>query len=482
MTLERFRDVDGFLEKAGEVSERLRKLIDEDKPFLILCHNDADGLSSGAIASVMLLRENARFVTRSVKSIEGVLESLKDLPEEYSVILTDIGSGYLDELSSLGRKEPIIILDHHEPLGSASENVIQLNPHDYGINGADEISGAGVTYLAAKALNEENVRLSPVAVIGALGDLQDRADGRRLHGLNELIVGDAVENGLMKVEEDLLFYGRSYKPLHVALASTTNPFIVGISGNEAHAYSLLTSIGIRVKEDDRWRVLSELSEDEKKALYNGIMKYLASLGLPPSIAKELIGKVYELVREEPWTYLRDAREFASLLNACGKTGNEWLGIAIAMGSRGGLLDEAQRVLEEYRRKMAEAMEYAMKEESRQELNSVLVIDGGNIIDDRLISSVPSMLASTGVQGEDKVLVALTQSEGSIKVSARAPKKLVDAGLNLGKVLSKAAQLVGGRGGGHDVAAGANIPKTKKALFLLEIDRIIGEELQGLEKR
>ena len=480
--MERFRDVDGFLEKAGEVSERLRKLIDEDKPFLILCHNDADGLSSGAIASVMLLRENARFVTRSVKSIEGVLESLKELPEEYAVILTDIGSGYLDELSSLGRKEPIIILDHHEPLGSASENVIQLNPHDYGINGADEISGAGVTYLAAKALNEENVRLSPVAVIGALGDLQDRADGRRLHGLNELIVGDAVENGLMKVEEDLLFYGRSYKPLHVALASTTNPFIVGISGNEAHAYSLLTSIGIKVKEDDRWRVLSELSEDEKKALYNGIMKYLASLGLPPSIAKELIGKVYELVREEPWTYLRDAREFASLLNACGKTGNEWLGIAIAMGSRGGLLDEAQRVLEEYRRKMAEAMEYAMKEESRQELNSVLVIDGGNIIDDRLISSVASMLASTGVQGEDKVLVALTQSEDSIKVSARAPKKLVDAGLNLGKVLSKAAQLVGGRGGGHDVAAGANIPKTKKALFLLEIDRIIGEELQGLEKR
>ena len=480
--MERFRDVDGFLEKAGEVSERLRKLIDEDKPFLILCHNDADGLSSGAIASVMLLRENARFVTRSVKSIEGVLESLKELPEEYAVILTDIGSGYLDELSSLGRKEPIIILDHHEPLGSASENVIQLNPHDYGINGADEISGAGVTYLAAKALNEENVRLSPVAVIGALGDLQDRADGRSLHGLNELIVRDAVENGLMKVEEDLLFYGRSYKPLHVALASTTNPFIVGISGNEAHAYSLLTSIGIKVKEDDRWRVLSELSEDEKKALYNGIMKYLASLGLPPSIAKELIGKVYELVREEPWTYLRDAREFASLLNACGKTGNEWLGIAIAMGSRGGLLDEAQRVLEEYRRKMAEAMEYAMKEESRQELNSVLVIDGGNIIDDRLISSVASMLASTGVQGEDKVLVALTQSEDSIKVSARAPKKLVDAGLNLGKVLSKAAQLVGGRGGGHDVAAGANIPKTKKALFLLEIDRIISEEVQGLEKR
>jgi len=146
-----------------------------------------------------------------------------------------------------------------------------------------------------------------------------------------------------------------------------------------------------------------------------------------------------------------------------------------------MLEEAQKILEEYRRKMAEAMEYAMKEESRQELKHVLVIDGGNIIDDRLVSSVASMLASTGIQGEDKILLALAQSEDAIKISARASKNLINKGLNLGKVLAKAAQLVGGRGGGHDVAAGANIPKTKKALFLLEIDRILEEELQAIMK-
>jgi len=343
------------------------------------------------------------------------------------------------------------------------------------------VSGAGVAYLVAKALNEENVKMAPIAVVGALGDLQDRGDGRSLRGLNESIVRDGVESGLLKVEEDLLFYGRGYRPLHVALASTMNPFILGISGNEAHAYSFLTSIGIRVKEDDRWRVLSELSEEEKKTIYNGILRHLASLGLPPSLARELIGKVYELAREEPWTHLRDAREFASLLNACGKTGNEWLGIAIAMGSRGELIDEAERVLEDYRRRMAEAMEYAMREESRQELKHALVIDGGNVIDDRLVSSVASMLASAGLQGGDRILLAMAHSEDAIKISARAPKTLIDRGLNLGKILARAAQLVGGRGGGHDVAAGASIPKTKKALFLLEIDRILEEEFQAIGK-
>jgi len=477
--LDRFRDELGFLSRVGEVAEELRSLIKEGRSFLVLCHNDADGLAAGGICSAALLRENARFTVRSVRGFDEASKHLENLPEECVPILVDLGGGYLSEVSELTKGKRAFVLDHHEPVGEASENVIHLNPHLYGINGSREVSGAGVVYLVARALNEENVKLSPIAVVGALGDLQDRGDGRRLNGLNERIVGEAVENELLRVEEDLLLYGRSFKPVHVALASTMNPFIVGLSGNEANAYSLLTELGIKIKEDDRWRVLAELSEDEKKRLYNGILKHLASLGLPPSIARELVGEVYELVREEPWTYLRDAREFAFLLNACGKTGNEWLGVAIAMGSRGELLDEAQRVLEEYRRRMAEAIEYAMREESRQELKNVYVIDGGSVIDDRLVSSVASMLSSMGVQGEDKILIALAQGEDSIKISARASRKLVERGLNLGKLLAKAAQLVGGRGGGHDVAAGANIPKTKKALFLLELDRIIEEELSNL---
>jgi len=465
-----------FLEEVERVAGEIRKLIDEGRSFMIFCHNDADGLSSGAIASIMFLREGARFLTRAVGGIDEVFEGLKDLSEDLIPVFTDIGSGYLDEIAKVVGDSPVIILDHHEPMGEASKNIIQANPHLYGINGADEISGAGVTYLVAKALNGENVSYSPIAVVGALGDLQDRTDGRSLHGLNELIVKDSVDAGLMRVEEDLLFYGRSYKPIHIALASTTNPFIPGISGDESRAYSFLMDVGIKVKEDDRWKVLAELDEDEKKKLYNGLMKHLASLGLPPSLARGLIGKVYELVKEEPWTHLRDAREFASLLNACGKTGNEWVGIAVAMGNRAELLEKAQKLLEDYRVKLARSIEYAMRDESRQELKHTIVIDGGDVIDHKLISSVASMISSTGILGEDKILIAMASAEGSIKVSARASKKLIKMGLDLGEILQKAARIVGGRGGGHDIAAGAEIPKMKKTLFVLEVDRITGEML------
>ncbi|MEM0329575.1 MAG: hypothetical protein QXW02_04255, partial [Nitrososphaerota archaeon] len=144
MTLDRFRDEKGFLSKVEEVAERIRSLIDEGGKFLVLCHVDADGLSSGAIASAALLRENARFATRAVGEFDDVLRHLADLPASYIPLLVDMGSGYLDEISRLSLNRPIIILDHHEPMGSAPANVIQLNPHLYGINGSEEVSGAGV--------------------------------------------------------------------------------------------------------------------------------------------------------------------------------------------------------------------------------------------------------------------------------------------------------------------------------------------------
>ncbi len=467
-----------FIEEAGEAAERIRELISEGRFFSVFCHNDADGLSSGAIASVMLLREGARFSTRAVRGIEEILDSLPKLPEDSAIIITDMGSGYLSELRGAVGGRPLIILDHHEPVGEPDESWIHVNPHNHGIEGANEVSGAGVTYFVARALNESNRSYSPIAVVGALGDLQDKSDGRSLHGLNSLIVEDAVKLGLLEVSDDLLLYGRSYRPLHIALASTTSPFIPGISGSESRAVGFLSSLGIKFKEDDRWRVLAELSEEEKKQLYNGLMKYLASLGLPPSIAKELVGKVYELRMEEKWTYLRDAREFASLLNACGKTGKEWLGISVAMGARGETLEEAQRTLEEYRVRLAQAMDYVMREENRQELRHIVAIDGGDVIDERMISSVASIISSSNLLGEDKPLIAMASGDDMVKVSARASKKLVEMGLDLGEVMSRAAQAVGGRGGGHNIAAGAEIPKAKKALFLLEVDRIVGEELGG----
>jgi RecJ-like exonuclease len=64
----------------------------------------------------------------------------------------------------------------------------------------------------------------------------------------------------------------------------------------------------------------------------------------------------------------------------------------------------------------------------------------------------------------------------VKVSSRGTHALVRAGLDLSAVMQTASRAVGGDGGGHDVAAGATIPRGEREAFVAEADRIVGEQL------
>ena len=95
------------------------------------------------------------------------------------MILTDFGSGYLDILNEKLPNFKVLILDHHQINGTSNNpNFIQVNPHMFGIDGASDVSGSGVAYFVAKAMNRENVDLAPIALVGALGDMQDKYEQR----------------------------------------------------------------------------------------------------------------------------------------------------------------------------------------------------------------------------------------------------------------------------------------------------------------
>ena len=55
-----------------------------------------------------------------------------------------------------------------------------------GLDGATDVSGSGVAYFVAKAMNQKNVDLAPVALVGALGDMQDRYDQRKVWRLKRV--------------------------------------------------------------------------------------------------------------------------------------------------------------------------------------------------------------------------------------------------------------------------------------------------------
>jgi RecJ-like exonuclease len=80
---------------------------------------------------------------------------------------------------------------------------------------------------------------------------------------------------------------------------------------------------------------------------------------------------------------------------------------------------------------------------------------------------------------DRPIVGFAVSSGATKVSARGTADLVRQGLNLGRVMKEAAERFGGFGGGHNIAAGAQIPLGKEDEFLSFADSIISKTMVGV---
>jgi len=472
--------IDALVKDASEAASLILKYVEKDEVIQIASHVDADGLAAAAIIGKSLLRLGGTFRIKVTKWVDEKVVDEIAAEKPPLTIFTDFGSGYLDLLNEKLSKLRVIILDHHQSIGETLSTFIQVNPHLHGIDGSRDLSGAGVAYLVAKALDKNNVDLACLAVLGALGDLQDKYEKRRLGGVNENIVEDAVKAGYLSVETDLLFFGRETRPIHQALARTTDPFISGISGEEDKSLAFLASLGIKPKREDKWRALRDLSEEEKKKLFSTLADYLASKNFPSDVALNLIGNVYTLTREEPWTPLRDAREFTVLLNATGRMDKAGLGVAICMGDRAKCLEEASAVMEEYRRTITKYLSWVTeKPERMEELDSIYVVHGEGFIDERVISPVSSILSTTlSKLGKPLIVYSVVSGGDMVKVSARALESLINKGLNLGEVLRIAAEKCSGRGGGHDIAAGAQIPIKNVESFIKLVDKLVKEQLEG----
>src|SRR5512136_3010199 len=256
-----------FLSSADRAASAIREIVEKDGIIQVFSHLDADGVAAAGIVAKALWRLGVRFRVKVMQWVdEKILNEIAATKPDL-VILADFGSGYLPLLNEKTPDQRFVILDHHQISGTVDNpNFVHVNPHLHGIDGATEVSGAGVAYFAMKALDGKNVDLSPVAIVGALGDMQDKYEQRQLGGLNERIVNDAVLAGLLNVEKDLTFFGRETRPIHKALASSTSPFIPGISGDESASVALLDHLGIKLRDGEKWRALRDLTMDEKKAL------------------------------------------------------------------------------------------------------------------------------------------------------------------------------------------------------------------------
>jgi len=272
-----------------------------------------------------------------------------------------------------------------------------------------------------------------------------------------------------------MLYGRETRPLHKALAYTTNPYVPGLSGEEDKCLAFLTNLGLEVKKGDRWRAVNDLSGEEKQLLFSEIAKYMVAKRLPSKAVMNLIGTVYTLVQEDRGTPLRDGREYSSLLNACGRMSKTGLGVAIGLGNRLTALAEALEIYSKYKKTLSDYLEWVSSTpRSIERHEHIYVINGSGVIDELMLSTVASIITSSGLLEEPKPIIAITDAEGvMMKISGRLPDELRESDLNLGTIFHEASKLFGGVGGGHDVAAGAQVPKEREAEFIKFVDEKVG---------
>lgn len=464
-----------YLSMARKISERIMK----EKDVLVVSHIDADGITSAGIATMALDSVNVNYDVIFLKQLDsGAMKMIRDRNKPL-VWFTDLGSGMVHEMHGISA----VITDHHSPSNMIlnvprerrktlteffdelnRSEIMQLNPHFYGKDGGIDISGAGLTYLVAREMSQRNVLMSQYAVVGAIGDLQD-SSFLKLTGTNRYILKEAQEYGLIDVLVDGRFFGRETRPVHKMLEYLSDPIVPGVTGDEAGAINFLNSLSINLRDGERWRRWIDLNHDEKRKILSQMAINLLQMGYGSALVSRLIGEVYILKKEAEGSYLRDAKEFATLLNACGRYGNANVGLEIVRGDRGENLKKAVTLLLRHRKILVDGIDY-LRDIGIVKLEDIQYFNAGSHIPDTVVGTIASMALSSELADANLPIIGFAENEnGMVKVSGRASRNLVNEGLDLSKIISKAAVSVGGYGGGHNIAAGASIPKGTEEKFI-----------------
>lgn len=456
-------DTEALLRRFREIAPAIFETIRAGKRILVVTHIDADGLCSGSLVLAALTRKGANVTLRTVPDLDP--KAIAELASQGFdfVIFTDLGSTLVHELEEAfdGR---YLVIDHHQvPEGDIQSRSL-VNAWAYGLDGGKEACSSALALFFALALDPTNDDLSPLAVVGAVADRQDGGPGRTLTGLNRMAVERAQARGLLTVARDLMFTGRETRPIHEAVALTSTPFLEGLTGSKDAVLAILHQSGLPLKEGGAWRTISSLSQDEKKRLTEVIAGTLGPAAGASEAISNLVGETYTLVFEDPFTPLRDAREFGTLLNSCGRMGATGTGVSLCLGDRGEALTGALRTLSEYRTGISRALDGVTSDRSRIEQQGNLVfVRGEGAVEEKLLGPVISILTSSP-EFKDKVVVGRAASgDSELKISSRVGDDY-EGTVNLGVIMREAAEEAGGVGGGHSMAAGAKIPAAKAELF------------------
>jgi single-stranded-DNA-specific exonuclease len=448
--------MDTFQQAIEDAADLLQSLPKEE-PVVIVSHTDADGIAACAIMGAALRRLGQRHEIRLVPQLTTM--EVDRLATHGRCIFVDIGTSHAQQIEQLFGAQALII-DHHQTAGDALD-VERLNPCRYGMDGSRDACSSTIAYLLAVALDEQNRELAGLALVGIVADAQEKLG---LQGLNKEVVDEGIADGVISAEERLRLFGYERKSLVSMLIGSHDLRIPGVTGNPHGARKFLESLGLPLRDRyDRETRYGDLTEEQQRILFDEGIKAATKT---PATALH-----FTLPKERGM--FRDARQYATLLNACGRLEQAQLGLAICRGELEAR-SRSTKLLGEYQEALHAAYEWQQHAQERViRTERYLLIDAQRDILPSLIGTVCSMNARGGDLPKGTFVLGLARyADGEqTKVSMRV------AGYeksDLNHLLEQMMEGVRGESGGHSQAAGAIIATEDEAIFIENAKRVLGE--------
>lgn len=175
-----------------------------------------------------------------------------------------------------------------------------------------------------------------------------------------------------------------------------------------------------------------------------------------------------------------ALEIANVIDSCASVNKPDLGVAMMLGDRKAYSD-ALSVYRDYNDRFNRQLDSIISNKEKTDVENSQHL-AYFIYLDHIEPGFTGSLAEELILGmKDRPIVLVSNTPYGLKASARATRGQVDAGVDLGRAMALASSRTGGKGGGHDIAAGASFDADKyerfKILMTLELFRQIDRRLK-----
>ncbi|MHA1577780.1 MAG: DHHA1 domain-containing protein, partial [Candidatus Thorarchaeota archaeon] len=198
----------------------------------------------------------------------------------------------------------------------------------------------------------------------------------------------------------------------------------------------------------------------------------------PTVATGIVGNIVTLKNRPPRTEMRSAKEFSTLLNACGRNRRAEIGVQICLNDQDAF-EEGKILLQQHRRNLALAIR-RVESGGFEEKPGMYVVNDPET-QDTIIGVVIGMAQGSRIIPWDRPVIGVstntTDDSPLVKISGRAKKQVLNKGVNLKDIFSSVSDTLNeqegklvAEAGGHPMAAGAFVHMDNLEEFLERVSK------------